>query len=102
MVSSEPVSMMTDRNWVVLIVVPEVDFVGFVSDSAVAALVMSVLVVLIVAGLSGWFAGRNVAAERSVVVATQRQHALENRNRAFVELARGSGPTDSAEDETLE
>jgi len=48
-VSSEPVSMMTDRNWVVLIVVPETDFLGFVSDSAVAALVMSVLVVLIVA-----------------------------------------------------
>ncbi len=32
-VSSEPVRRLTSRDWVVLIVVPETDFVGFVSDS---------------------------------------------------------------------
>src|SRR5216683_3142653 len=83
-VSSEPVSMMTDRNWVVLIVVPETDFLGFVSDSAVAALVMSVLVVLIVAGLSGLLAWRNVMAERRANAAAARQQSIETRTRTFV------------------
>ena len=72
-VSSEPVSMLTDRNWVVLIVVPETDFVGFVTDSGLTALVMSVIVVLIVAGLSGLLAWRNIAAERRISAAASRQ-----------------------------
>jgi adenylate cyclase len=101
-VSSEPVSMMTDRNWVVLIVVPETDFLGFVSDSAVTALVLSVLVVLIVAGLSGLLAWRNVMAERRANAAAARQQSIETRTRTFVELARASGPADGAQDEGLE
>src|SRR5205085_3359530 len=100
-VSSEPVSMMTDRDWVVLIVVPETDFVGFVTDSGFTALVMSVLIVLIVAGLSGLLAWRNVVAERSVAAATARQELLETRTRTFVDLARDSGPADGAEDQVL-
>jgi class 3 adenylate cyclase len=101
-VSSEPVSMLTDRNWVVLIVVPETDFVGFVTDSGLAALVMSIIVVLIVAGLSGLLAWRNVTAERRISAAATRQSALETRTRTFVELARASGPADGAEAEGLE
>lgn len=101
-VSSEPVSMVTDRNWVVVIVVPETDFVGFVADSAYATLFMSGLVVLIVAGLSGLLAWRSVAADRTVTAAAARQRALEARTRTFVELARTSGPTDGSQDEGLE
>ena len=101
-VSSEPVSMLTDRNWVVLIVVPETDFVGFVTDSGLAALVMSVIVVLIVAGLSGLLAWRNIAAERRISAAANRHSALETRTRTFVELARASGPAEGTEAEGLE
>jgi class 3 adenylate cyclase len=101
-VSSEPVSMLTGRDWVVLIVVPETDFVGFVTDSGVAALIMSIIVVLIVAALSGLLAWRNVAAERRISAAATRQSALETRTRTFVELARASGPADGAEAECLE
>ena len=35
-VSSEPVRMLSSHNWVVLIVVPETDFVGFVVDSGLS------------------------------------------------------------------
>ena len=101
-VSSEPVSMLADRNWVVLIVVPETDFVGFVTDSGLAALIMSVIVVLIVAGLSGLLAWRNIIAERRISAAANRHSALENRTRTFVELARASGPTEGTEGEGLE
>ena len=89
-VSSEPVSMMADRNWLVLIVVPETDFVGFVADSGVTALAMSIVVVLIVAGLSGLLAWRSVVAERRAASARTRQQALETRTRTFVELARSA------------
>jgi YD repeat-containing protein len=101
-VSSEPVRMLGRRDWMVMIVVPETDFVGFVSESAVGTLVMSVLVVLIVAGLSVLLAWRNVAADRRANAAAQQQHALEARSRIFVELARTSAPADGAADETLE
>jgi class 3 adenylate cyclase len=101
-VSSEPVSMLTGLDWVVLIVVPESDFVGFVTDSGVAALIMSIIVVLIVAGLSGLLAWRNLAAERRISAAAALQSALETRTRTFVELARASGPADGAEGEGLE
>ena len=101
-VSTEPLRMMGGRDWVVLIVVPESDFVGFVSQSAFVALVMSVVVVLIVAALLGLLAWRNLTAERRAASAAQRQQAVEARTRTFVELARSSGPTDGAEDEAME
>jgi class 3 adenylate cyclase len=63
---------------------------------------MSVLVVLVVAGLSGLLAWRNVMAERRASAAAARQQAIETRTRTFVELARASGPTDGAPDEGLE
>jgi GAF domain-containing protein len=97
-VSSEPVTMLADRNWVVLIVVPETDFVGFVSDNALTALIMSVVVVLIVAGLSGLLVWRSIVAERRAAAAATQQQALETRTRTFIELARASGPADGAED----
>ncbi|MBI2764873.1 MAG: hypothetical protein HYX53_03055 [Chloroflexi bacterium] len=43
-VSTEPVRRLTSRDWIVLIVVPETDFVGFVADSGVTALVMSTFI----------------------------------------------------------
>jgi class 3 adenylate cyclase len=98
-VSSEPVSMMAERNWVVLIVVPETDFVGFVTDSGVTALAMSIVVVLIVAGLSGLLAWRSVVAERRAAAARTRQQALEMRTRTFVELARTGGPFQAGDDD---
>jgi hypothetical protein len=101
-VSTEPVRMMTSRDWVVLIVVPESDFVGFVTDSAYVALVMSVLVVLIVAGLLGLLAWRNLRAERRAADAHERRQAVEARARTFVELARTGNPTEGSDDESLE
>ena len=87
-VSSAPVSMLSGRDWVVLIVVPESDFVGFVANSSLVALIMSLVVVAIVVGLSTFLVWRNVQAGRRVASAATRQQALEGRTRAFVDLAR--------------
>ena len=96
-VSSEPVRRLTSRDWIVLIVVPETDFVGFVADSGITALVMSVAVVLIVAGLTGLLAWRNVQAERRAAAAATRQHALETRTQTFIDLAHDAVSADAEE-----
>lgn len=101
-VSSEPVSMLTGRNWVTLIVVPETDFVGFVADSGWAALVMSVIVVLIVAALAGLMAWRSVRAERRAAAAATRQQALEVRTQTFIDLARDVAAVEGAAGEELQ
>jgi hypothetical protein len=72
-VSTEPVSMLTGRDWIVLIVVPEADFIGFVANSSVAALVMSLVVVVIVVGLATFLIWRNMQAGRRVAAAAARQ-----------------------------
>lgn len=101
-VSSEPVSMLTGRDWVVLIVVPETDFVGFVNDSSWAALIMSAIVVLIVAALAGLMAWRSVLADRRAAAAATRQQALEVRTQTFIDLARGSATAEGFEGEDLQ
>lgn len=96
-VSSEPVRRLTSRDWIVLIVVPETDFVGFVADSGITALVMSIAVVVIVAGLTGLLAWRNVLAERRADAAATRQHALETRTQTFIDLAHDAVAADAEE-----
>jgi class 3 adenylate cyclase len=96
-VSSEPVRRLTSRDWVVLIVVPEADLTGYVSDSGITALLMSIGVVLIVAALTALLAWRNVQAERRAAAATTRQQALEIRTRTFIDLARDSSAADAEE-----
>ena len=78
--------MLTGRDWVVLIVVPETDFVGFVADSGWVALIMSV---------ASWCSSRpggllvlrSMQAERRALGAAARQQALETRTQTFVDLA---------------
>lgn len=101
-VSSEPVKMLSGHNWVVLIVVPETDFTGFVVDSGWAALFMSVVVVLLVAGLTGLMAWRSVLADRRATAAATRQQALELRTQAFVDLAQGAATADGLAGENLQ
>lgn len=86
-VSSEPVKMIADRDWLVLIVVPEGDFIGFVTNSSLVALSLSAGVVVIVVFLAGLLGWRNVVAGRRVAAATTRQRVLEERTRAFIDLA---------------
>ena len=95
--SAEPARRLAGLDWIVLIVVPETDFVGFVADSGMTALLMSIAVVLVVAGLTSFLAWRSVKAERRAFAATQRQEALEVRSTSFIELARDSVAVDAEE-----
>jgi adenylate cyclase len=87
-VSPGPVEMLADQQWLVLIVVPEGDFIGFITDSGLAALaltVAAVAIIVLLAGLLGW---RNLAAGRRAAAAASRQEILEERTRVFIDLAR--------------
>ena len=86
-VSSEPMKALTGRDWSVLIVVPESDFVGFVAASGWTALGMSAVVVLITLGLAALLARRSVLAERRLRRAGTRQGTLESWAATFAELA---------------
>jgi class 3 adenylate cyclase len=100
-VSSEPLKKLTGRDWVILIVVPESDFVGFVASSGWVALALSALVVLIVAGLAALLAWRGLQAERRAQAATVRQRVLESHARTFAELARTPAVLDRAKADGL-
>jgi adenylate cyclase len=87
-VSTGQVNLLADRRWVVLIVVPESDFIGFVTNSSWVALAVSIVMVLVVAALAGLLAWRSLLAERRAAAADIRQQALEMRTQAITDLAR--------------
>jgi len=84
---SEPLKALTGRDWSVLIVVPEADFVGFVATSGWIALAMSGLVGLIMVALAALLVWRGLLAERRGAAAIIRQGVLEQHTQAFADLA---------------
>jgi adenylate cyclase len=85
---------LTGREWFVLIVVPESDFLGFVTSSSWVALALSGVIILLVAGLAAQMMWRSLAAERGDKLAGERRQALETRAQALAELAAASNLMD--------
>ena len=75
------------RNWSVLIVVPEEDFVGFVRRNNRQALAMALVVVGLAALLAGLLVVQGLRADRNAQLVLDRQQQLEAQSRAFSELA---------------
>lgn len=86
-VSSGALRQLTGRNWSVLIVAPESDFLGFVASSSKLALVLSAVVFLLMAALAVLMMWRSVQAERRDRAARARHQALEARAQTLAELA---------------
>jgi hypothetical protein len=91
---SDAVMTLTGRDWLVLIVVPEADFLGFVSSSSWIALALSGVVFLIVAALAALMMWRSLRAERRDRAARERQEALEARAAALADCAAASNLMD--------
>jgi class 3 adenylate cyclase len=100
-VSSGPLAELTGRDWTVLIVVPESDFVGFVANSGWIALALSGLVFLIMAGLAGQVMWRGIKAGRRDRAANLRQSALEEHAQTFAELAAAPDLIDRTTDQGI-
>lgn len=75
------------RDWVILISVPESDFVGFVTSSNRQALVMSLAIVLLAAGLAILLMRQGLRADRNARLLHERQHAIRRQSEGFARIA---------------
>jgi class 3 adenylate cyclase len=89
--------LMEQRDWTLLIVVPEGDFIGFVKRNAKRGLILSGIVVGLAVVLVSLLIWQGMRADRNaqLIVANRRQ--FESQSRAFSELANDAGLFESQE-----
>jgi adenylate cyclase len=75
------------REWALMMVVPEDDFIGFVASNNRKALGMSLIVVALAAILASLLVRQGLRADRSARLLLDRQHAIQRQSTAFAALA---------------
>lgn len=75
------------RNWLLVIGVPEDEFIGFVSRNAGAALAMSLVVVALAGVLAGFLVVQGMRADRAARHLAERRDAMVRQSQAFARLA---------------
>jgi adenylate cyclase len=75
------------RDWSVLMIVPEDDFVGFVARHSRSALALSLLIVTIAVLLAVLLVRQGLRADHNARLLRERQHALDRQSAAFATLA---------------
>jgi class 3 adenylate cyclase len=75
------------RDWSVLLVVPEDEFVGFVASNNRNALLMSAIVIVIAALLAALLVRQGLRADRTARQLLDRQRAIDRQSGAFASLA---------------
>ena len=93
--SLEPV---LGRDWTLLIVVPEEDFIGFVAENNRRGLYMSVAVLGLASLLAGLLVFQGLRGDRNAQLVLERQKQLEAQSRAFSGLASQAALFDSNDD----
>jgi len=89
------------RDWTLLIVVPEEDFVGFVAENNRRGLYMSVAVLGLASLLAGLLVFQGLRADRNAQLVSQRQKQLEAQSRAFSGLASQAALFDSKDESVV-
>ena len=87
------------RDWWVVIVVPEDDFIGFVASNNRVALAMSGIIVLAVIALAVLLVRQGLRSDRSVRVMAERGRAIAEASAAYAAIAEriaGQGPSATA------
>jgi adenylate cyclase len=79
------------RDWSVLVVVPEDDFVGFVVENVGRTLLMGLSVIALAALLAGLLIRQGLRTDRSAVRILEREAQLDAEGDAFARLAEGPG-----------
>ncbi len=77
----------TGRDWSLMIVVPEQDFVGFVAANSRTALLLSGGILALVIGLAALLALQGFATDRLAADLARRERALADRRAALAEIA---------------
>jgi len=89
------------RDWSVIILVPEKDFVGFVSRNNRTVLMMSIAIVILASVMTALLIIQGLRADRSAQLVLDRQHELEAQHRAFAELSSDASLFDREDSESL-
>jgi adenylate cyclase len=91
-----PVPNIIGNDWSVLIVVPEDEFIGFVSENSRLSLIAASVVVLLAILLTVTLVRQGLRADRSVRLLRQRSRAVTAQSDAFATIAADAGLLDSA------
>ena len=75
------------RNWWILIVVPEDDFIGFVASNNRTALLMSLVIVLAVIALAILLVRQSLRSDRSIQMMTERGRNLSRQSAAYTAIS---------------
>jgi class 3 adenylate cyclase len=89
------------RDWTLLIVAPEEDFVGFVAENDRQGLYMSVAVLGLASLLAGLLVFQGLRADRNAQLVFERQKQLEAQSRAFSGLASQAALFDSDDESAV-
>jgi class 3 adenylate cyclase len=89
----------TGRDWSVLLVVPEDEFVGFVASNNRNALLMSAVVIVIAGLLAALLVRQGLRADRTARLLLDRQRAIDRQSGAFATLAADADLFDPAHNE---
>ena len=90
------------RDWSVMIIVPEEDFVGFLRDDLRKVLLRTSIVVIIAGILAALLARQGLRADRNAQLVLKRKQEIEAQSRAFSELASKTALWDPDNVESLE
>jgi class 3 adenylate cyclase len=89
------------RDWTLLIVAPEDDFVGFVAENNRHGLYMSVAVLGLASVLAGLLVFQGLRADRNAQLVSERSKQLEIQSRAFSGLAAQAAVFDADNDSAV-
>jgi class 3 adenylate cyclase len=90
------------RDWSVMIIVPEDDFVGFLGVNLRKVLLMTSVIVLISGILAVLLVYQGLRADRNAMLVLERKQELEAQSRAFSELAAKTALWDPEDIDSLE
>ena len=90
------------RDWSVMIIVPEEDFIGFLNVNVRKLMLMTGVIVIITGVLAVLMVYQGLRADRNALRVLERQQELEAQSRAFSELASKTALWDPEDVESLE
>jgi adenylate cyclase len=88
-----------NRDWSILIVVPEDDFVGFVANNLRKGLAMSLIIIAVAVILALLLVRQGVRADRAARLLLDRQRAISRQSAAFATVAADAALFDPASNE---
>ena len=89
------------RDWSVMIVVPEEDFIGFVKKNTSRELLMRSIIVILASIMAGLLVFQGLRADRNAREILNRKQEVESQSRAFSTLASDAAVFDPADAESL-